>query len=57
MAWLDQPDLLSCVDQADAVFLYELSVRERTDLVEYCYQTRKDVYYSLEMSDVVAMAG
>lgn len=39
------------------VFLYELSVRERTDLVEYCYQTRKDVYYSLEMSDVVAMAG
>mgnify|MGYP003187658445 CR=1 FL=1 len=57
VAWLDQPDLLSCVDQADAVFLYELSVRERTDLVEYCYQTRKDVYYSLEMSDVVAMAG
>ena len=48
VAWLDQPDLLSCVDQADAVFLYELSVRERTDLVEY---------YSLEMSDVVAMAG
>lgn len=57
MAWLDQPDLLTCVDHADAVFLYELSVRERTDLVEYCYQTRKDLYYSLEMSDVVAMAG
>ena len=45
VAWLDQPDLLTCV------------VRERTDLVEYCYQTRKDLYYSLEMSDVVAMAG
>lgn len=57
VAWLDQPDLLSCVDQADAVFLYELSVHERTELVEYCYQTHKDVYYSLEMSDVVAMAG
>ena len=57
VAWLDQPDLLTCVDHADAVFLYELSVRERTDLVEYCYQTRKDLYYSLEMSDVVAMAG
>ena len=35
VAWLDQPDLLTCVDHADAVFLYELSVRERTDLVEY----------------------
>ena len=27
VAWLDQPDLLTCVDHADAVFLYELSVR------------------------------
>ena len=54
VAWLDQPDLLTCVDHADAVFLSELSVRERTDLVEYCYQTRKDLYYSLEMSDVAS---
>lgn len=57
VAWLDQPDLLSSIDQVDAVFLYELSVQERTALVEHCYRTKKDVYYSLEMSDVVAMSG
>ena len=34
VAWLDQPDLLTCVDHADAVFLYELSVRERTDALD-----------------------
>lgn len=57
VAWLDQPDLMSCVEQADAIFLYDLSVRERTNLVEYCYRAKKDLYYSLEMSDLVAMGG
>lgn len=52
---LDDPQLFNYIDQYDAVFLCNLSVRERLGIVEYCYSQKKDFYYTLEMADLVAL--
>lgn len=48
-------DVLSRIDEADAVFLYNLGAAERTPLVEYCFQQRKEIYYNMELQDIVAL--
>ncbi len=57
IAYLGDDGLLSKIDAADTVFIYDLSESERAWLVEYCYQQRKDIYYSMELSDVVTYSG
>lgn len=49
------PKLLAAVDSCDTVFLYNLPVAERCILVEYCYRKPKEVYYSVEIPDIVSM--
>lgn len=48
------PDLFNAIDKADAVFMFNLAVTERSTLIEYCYQKSKEVYHSVEISDIVA---
>lgn len=48
-------DILDQIDKADSVFLYNLAASERTPLVAYCYQQRKEIFYSIEMVDIVSM--
>jgi lipopolysaccharide/colanic/teichoic acid biosynthesis glycosyltransferase len=43
--------ILAC----DTVFLYDIPVGERARLIEYCYDNHKNIYYNLELSDVVAL--
>ena len=57
VAYIDDWDLLIKVDQHEVVFIYNLVESERDGLVEYCYQGRKDLYYSVEMVDIVSMGG
>ena len=52
---LDHPRLFDLIDQYDAIFLFNLSVRERLGIVEYCYSQKKDFYYTLEMADLVSL--
>ena len=54
---IDDSDLFKEIDAANSVFFYNLSVSERNALVEYCYHFRKNVYYSVELSDIVALSG
>lgn len=54
-AALDDPHLFDYIDQYDAVFLCNLSVRERLGIIEYCYSQKKDFYYTLEMADLVSL--
>lgn len=51
----DDPQLFPLVDRYDTIFLCNLSVRERQDLVEYCYSQKKNFYYTLEMADLVSL--
>ena len=50
----DAPDVLDVIARNDTVFLYDVPVRERIVLTEYCYQKQKNIYYNFEMSDVVS---
>lgn len=52
---LDDPDIFKKIDSVDSVFFYNLSVTERNSLVEYCYHFKKDIYYSVELSDIVSL--
>lgn len=45
------------IDKAEAVFFYGLTATERAALVEYAYRMKTDIYYSIEMNDVVAIGG
>ena len=53
----NRADIYERIDECDAVFIYEMAVSERSAIIEYCYQTQKDVYYSIEMTDIVSMGG
>lgn len=54
---IDDSGIFKEIDAANSVFFYNLSVSERNALVEYCYHCRKNVYYSIELSDIVALSG
>lgn len=54
---IDDSGIFKEIDAAHSVFFYNLSVSERNALVEYCYHCRKNIYYSVEISDIVALSG
>lgn len=37
----------------DTVFMHDIPIQERSNLVEFCYKNFKNVYYSPEISDIV----
>lgn len=41
------------IAEHDTVFIYDVPVRERTEIIEYCYQNMKNVFYNPDMHDVV----
>ena len=43
------------IDQCDTVFLYDVPVIKRKEIIEYCYQKMKNIYFNPEISDVVEM--
>ena len=57
VVYTEQSGILNEINAADAVFFYNLSVSERDAYVEYCYHCKKDIYYSVETSDIVASGG
>lgn len=50
----DSPKVLDVISRNDTVFLYDVPTRERTSLIDFCYQTQKNIYYNFEMIDVVS---
>ena len=55
--YYDNPDLEEEILGAEAVFFYELSPEERTPGVLFAYRKKRDIYYSLELPDIVALRG
>lgn len=39
--------------ERDTVFIYDVPIKERTAIVEYCYQNMKNVFFNPDMHDVV----
>lgn len=49
----DSRGLREDIRQADAVFLYDVPVRERAEIMTYCYKKMISTYYNPEISDVL----
>ncbi|MBR3598799.1 MAG: exopolysaccharide biosynthesis polyprenyl glycosylphosphotransferase, partial [Lachnospiraceae bacterium] len=41
------------INEHDTVFIYDVPIRERTSIVEYCYQNMKNVFFNPDMHDVI----
>ena len=37
----------------DTIFIYDVPIKERTEIIEFCYQNMKNVYFNPDMHDVV----
>ena len=46
-------DLKSYITGHDTIFIYDVPIRERTEIVEFCYQNMKNVYFNPDMHDVI----
>ena len=49
-------DLLKKLAGADTVFLFNLPIPQRSEITNYCYRTRKNVYFNPEIEDIVEMS-
>lgn len=49
-------ELLSKLEKADTVFLYDIPMRQRSEIVNYCYKNRKNIYFNPEVEDIVEMS-
>lgn len=45
--------LYQFIDEAHAVFLCEIPAVERENIINYCYENKKNIYYTPEIADVV----
>ena len=43
------------IPKYDTIFVYDVPVKERTQIVAFCYQNMKNVYINPEMADVVEL--
>ncbi len=41
------------ITQHETIFIYDVPIKERTEIVEFCYQNMKNVYFNPDMHDVV----
>lgn len=51
-----EPELLKKIESADTVFLYDVPPQRRSEVVNYCYRKRKNVYFNPEIEDIVEMS-
>ncbi len=49
--------IVNAIDKSDAVFVYGLPVSERSEIISCAYRAKKDIYYNLEVDDVVSAGG
>lgn len=47
------PELWNTILKCHTVFLYDVPVEKRTEIVEYCYRYTRNVYFNPEISDIV----
>ncbi len=49
-------DISISILKADTVFVYNVPVRERTEIIEYCYRNMRNIYFNPEIADVVELS-
>lgn len=49
-------DLFDVILKCDSVFIYDVPVKERTEIIEYCYRNMRNIYFSPEIADIVEIS-
>lgn len=48
--------LLRKLKDAETVFIYNIPIQHRAEVTNYCYKTRKNVYFNPEVEDIIEMS-
>lgn len=48
-----EKDLLEKIKGFQTVFIYEVPVQKRTEIIRFCYQERINIYYNPELHDII----
>lgn len=46
-------NLYEMIDEVQAVFICDIPVSERQEIINYCYENRKNIYFTPEIADIV----
>lgn len=46
-------NLKKYITENETIFIYDVPIKERTEIIEFCYQNMKNVYFNPDMHDVV----
>lgn len=49
----NDPDLESRMVENDTIVLYELPVKDRTGIIDFCYQNLKNIYFNPHIADIL----
>ena len=51
------PDVFKYIEKCDTVFMYDVPVERRRELVEYCYRLMKNIYFNHDgnIDDLVSL--
>jgi lipopolysaccharide/colanic/teichoic acid biosynthesis glycosyltransferase len=47
------PELFDMILKCQTVFIYDLPVKERTEIIEFCYRYSRNIYFNPEVPDVI----
>ena len=47
------PGLLETILKCHTVFMYDIPVKDRTEILEYCYRHSRNIYFNPEVPDIV----
>lgn len=50
-----EKELLKKLEDGDTVFLYDIPIKNRSEITNYCHKLRKNVYFNSEIEDIVEM--
>lgn len=48
-----EENLLELIKDYQTVFVYEVPIKQRTKILKYCYQEKKEFYYNPELHDII----
>lgn len=49
-------EIFSKIREAETVFIYDVPAQRRSEIVQYCYKKRKNIYLNPEIEDIVEMS-
>lgn len=48
-----EPKMFDTILKCHTIFMYDIPVKERTEIVEFCYRHSRNIYFNPEVSDVI----